>query len=55
MTVEAGLTLQECQDVAEKAGRLFPLALPSQGSCRIGGNLGTNAGGVGVLAYGNTR
>ncbi|MBN9280420.1 MAG: FAD-binding oxidoreductase, partial [Hyphomicrobium sp.] len=34
MTVEAGLTLQECQDVAEKAGRLFPLALPSQGSCR---------------------
>ena len=55
MTVEAGLTLQECQDVAEKAGRLFPLALPSQGSCRIGGNLGTNAGGVGVLAYGNAR
>jgi FAD/FMN-containing dehydrogenase len=41
--------------VAEKANRLFPLSLPSEGSCRLGGNLGTNAGGVGVLAYGNTR
>ena len=55
MTVEAGLTLEEAQRVAEAAGRLFPLALPSQGSCQIGGNIGTNAGGVGVLAYGNTR
>ena len=55
MTVEAGLTLAECQVQAEKVGRLFPLSLPSEGSCRIGGNLGTNAGGVGVLAYGNTR
>lgn len=55
MTVEAGLTLAEVQAAAEKAGRLFPLSLPSEGSCRIGGNLGTNAGGVGVLAYGNTR
>lgn len=55
LTVEAGLTLEECQRAAESAGRLFPLTLPSQGSCRIGGNIGTNAGGVGVLAYGNTR
>jgi FAD/FMN-containing dehydrogenase len=55
MTVEAGLTLAEVQAAAEKAGRLFPLSLPSEGSCRIGGNLGTNAGGVGVLAFGNTR
>lgn len=55
MTVEAGLTLQDAQRTAEDAGRLFPLTLPSQGSCQIGGNIGTNAGGVGVLAYGNTR
>ena len=55
MTVEAGLTLAEAQAVAEKADRLFPLSLPSEGSCQIGGNLGTNAGGVGVLAYGNAR
>jgi FAD/FMN-containing dehydrogenase len=55
MTVEAGLTLAQCQAEAEKVGRFFPLSLPSEGSCRIGGNIGTNAGGVGVLAYGNTR
>jgi FAD/FMN-containing dehydrogenase len=55
MTVETGLTLAEVQAVAEKADRLFPLSLPSEGSCQLGGNLGTNAGGVGVLAYGNTR
>ena len=55
MTVEAGLTLAEAQAAADKADRLFPLSLPSEGSCRIGGNLGTNAGGVGVLAYGNAR
>lgn len=55
MTVEAGLTLAECQAEADKAGRFFPLSLPSEGSCRIGGNIGTNAGGVAVLAYGNTR
>jgi FAD/FMN-containing dehydrogenase len=55
MTVETGLTLAEVQVVAEKANRLFPLSLPSEGSCQLGGNLGTNAGGVGVLAYGNTR
>ena len=55
MTVEAGLTLAECQAQADKAGRYFPLSLPSEGSCRIGGNMGTNAGGVAVLAFGNTR
>jgi len=55
MTVEAGLTLAEAQAAADKVDRLFPLSLPSEGTCQIGGNLGTNAGGVGVLAYGNTR
>ena len=55
MTVEAGLTLADAQAAAERAGRLFPLSLPSEGTCRIGGNLATNAGGVGVLAYGNAR
>lgn len=55
MTVEAGLTLAECRAAAERVDRLFPLSLPSEGTCQIGGNLATNAGGVGVLAYGNTR
>jgi len=55
MTVETGLTLAEAQAAADEANRLFPLSLPSEGTCQIGGNLGTNAGGVGVLAYGNTR
>jgi FAD/FMN-containing dehydrogenase len=55
MTVEAGLTLAGAQAAAEDANRLFPLSLPSEGTCQIGGNLGTNAGGVGVLAYGNAR
>ncbi len=55
MTVEAGLTLQKAQDAAEGAGRLFPLSLASEGSCTIGGNLSTNAGGTAVLAYGNAR
>ena len=55
MTVEAGLTLAEAQAAADSVDRLFPLSLPSEGSCQIGGNLGTNAGGVGVLAYGNAR
>ena len=55
MTLEAGVTLADAQAAAERAGRLFPLSLPSQGSCRIGGNLATNAGGTGVLVYGNTR
>jgi FAD/FMN-containing dehydrogenase len=55
MVVEAGATLAEVQAAAEAAGRLFPLSLASQGSARIGGNLSTNAGGVNVLRYGNTR
>ena len=55
MTVEAGVTLLQAQQAAEQAGRLFPLSLASEGSCTIGGNLGTNAGGTAVLAYGNAR
>ncbi len=55
MVVEAGVTLLDAQLAAERAGRLFPLTLPSEGSCEIGGVLATNAGGVGVLAYGNAR
>ena len=55
MTVEAGCVLQNLQDVAEKAGFLFPLSLAAEGSCTIGGNLGTNAGGTQVLRFGNAR
>ena len=55
MTVEAGMTLLQVQEAAEKAGALFPLSLASEGSCTIGGNLATNAGGTAVLAYGNAR
>ncbi len=55
MTVEAGLTLAEAQAAALAVNRLFPLSLPSEGSCQIGGNLSINAGGVSVLAYGNAR
>jgi FAD/FMN-containing dehydrogenase len=55
MTVEAGVTLAEVQDAARRAGRLFPLSLASEGSATIGGNLATNAGGVGVLAFGTAR
>ncbi len=55
MTVEAGCVLQNLQDVCENAGFLFPLSLASEGSCTIGGNLGTNAGGTQVVRYGNTR
>jgi FAD/FMN-containing dehydrogenase len=55
MIVEAGLTLLDAQLAAERAGRLFPLSLPSEASAEIGGVLATNAGGVGVLAYGNAR
>jgi len=53
--VEAGVTLQRVQEAAREAGRLFPLSLAAQGSCTIGGNLATNAGGVQVLRYGNAR
>lgn len=55
LTVEAGLTLAEVQALAEGAGRLFPLSLASEGSCQIGGNLSTNAGGLAVLRYGTMR
>jgi FAD/FMN-containing dehydrogenase len=55
MIVEAGVTLAAAQEAAEKADRLFPLSLASEGTCTIGGNLSTNAGGVGVIAYGNAR
>jgi FAD/FMN-containing dehydrogenase len=55
MIVEAGVTLAEAQAAATAVDRLFPLSLASEGSCTIGGNLSTNAGGVAVLAYGNAR
>jgi D-lactate dehydrogenase (cytochrome) len=55
MTVEAGVILQHAHDAAEAASAIFPLWLASQGSARIGGLLGSNAGGVQVLAYGNAR
>jgi FAD/FMN-containing dehydrogenase len=55
MVVEAGVTLAAAQVAAERADRLFPLSLGSEGTCTIGGNLSTNAGGVGVIAYGNAR
>ncbi len=55
MTVEAGATLKAVQDAAAEADRMFPLRIASEGSCRIGGNLATNAGGLNVLAYGNAR
>jgi FAD/FMN-containing dehydrogenase len=55
MTVESGVILQNAQDAAAKHDRLFPLSLGAEGSCTIGGNLSTNAGGTQVLAYGNTR
>jgi FAD/FMN-containing dehydrogenase len=55
MTVEAGCVLATLQETADRHGRLFPLSLAAEGSCEIGGNLSTNAGGTGVLRYGNTR
>ncbi|NQV85253.1 MAG: FAD-binding oxidoreductase, partial [Rhodospirillales bacterium] len=55
MTVEAGCILANIQIAAENAERLFPLSLGAEGTCQIGGNLSTNAGGVQVLRYGNTR
>ena len=54
-TVEAGCVLQDLQATAERAGLLFPLSLAAEGSCTIGGNLATNAGGTQVVRYGNTR
>lgn len=55
MTVEAGAILVNVQAAAEAVGRYFPLSLAAEGSCTIGGNLATNAGGVHVIAYGATR
>jgi len=55
ITVEAGCTLAAVQAAARETGMLFPLSLASEGSCMIGGNLSTNAGGTAVLRYGNTR
>jgi FAD/FMN-containing dehydrogenase len=55
ITVDAGCILQTVQDAAAAAGRYFPLSLGAEGSCTIGGNLATNAGGTAVLRYGNAR
>jgi FAD/FMN-containing dehydrogenase len=55
ITVEAGCVLAAVQAAARDAGRLFPLSLAAEGSCTIGGNLSTNAGGTAVLRYGNAR
>ncbi len=55
VTVEAGVVLQNLQEAVQDAGRLFPLSLGAEGSCQIGGNLSSNAGGTAVLAYGNMR
>lgn len=55
MTLEAGVTLAAAQDAAAAADRLFPLSIGSEGSCQIGGVISTNAGGVNVIRYGNTR
>jgi FAD/FMN-containing dehydrogenase len=55
MIVEAGCILADVQAAAHNAGRFFPLSLAAEGSCQIGGNLSTNAGGINVLRYGNAR
>jgi len=55
LTVEAGCILANIQRAADEAGRLFPLSLAAEGSCQIGGNLSTNAGGINVLRYGTAR
>lgn len=55
ISVDAGCRLAAVQEAARGAGRLFPLSLAAEGSCTIGGNLATNAGGTGVLRYGNAR
>jgi len=55
ITVEAGVILQQLQEAAAEVGRLFPLSLGAEGSCTVGGNLATNAGGTAVLRYGNMR
>lgn len=55
ITVDAGCILQDVQQAARDAGRLYPLSLAAEGSCRVGGTLSTNAGGTNVLRYGNAR
>jgi len=55
ITVEAGCILQSIQEKVAASGAFFPLSLAAQGSCTVGGNLATNAGGINVLRYGNTR
>ncbi|MGH6663585.1 MAG: FAD-binding oxidoreductase, partial [Pseudolabrys sp.] len=55
MTVEAGVTLQRAREAAAEADRLYPQLLPSEGTCTIGGNLSTNAGGVAAIAHGISR
>lgn len=55
ITVEAGCVLADVQRAAVGAGRFYPVSLGAEGSCQIGGNIATNAGGTGVLRYGNTR
>ncbi|RTE67323.1 FAD-binding oxidoreductase [Amphritea opalescens] len=55
LTAEAGCILHDLKHAAEEANRFFPLSLGAEGSCQIGGNLATNAGGINVLNYGNTR
>jgi len=55
MTVEAGLVLAQAQAAAEEQGLMFPLSMGSEGSCQLGGNLSTNAGGLAVLRYGTAR
>lgn len=55
LTLEVGITLQQVQEIADSMGLLFPLSLGAEGTATIGGNLSTNAGGTGVLRYGNAR
>jgi len=55
VTVEAGMILEKLHEAADKVDRLFPLSLASQGSCQIGGNLSSNAGGVAAVSYGTAR
>jgi FAD/FMN-containing dehydrogenase len=55
ITVEAGCILADVQNAARRAGRYFPLSLSAEGSCQIGGNLATNAGGINVIRYGTAR
>ncbi|MFJ3058070.1 FAD-binding oxidoreductase [Herbaspirillum sp. NPDC087042] len=55
MTVDAGVILAHAQEAARAAGRYFPLSLGAEGSCTVGGNLATNAGGIAVLRFGNMR